>query len=225
MKSGAIFDMDGLLFDTEQVYNKEWYETAKRHELTIHPAMLDSLRGTSGIQMYTKIQTFWPNVKAKELVEEVFANAQASLQEAVPMKPGVIEILTYLAQQNIKLAVASSAPRELVTQNLHTAKIADYFSVVVSGDDVAISKPAPDCFLLAAEKLQLAPQDCYVFEDGIHGVRAGLAAGCAVIMVPDFIAPTPDLYERCMGIYPNLSAAREALEKQGQEMGSGETSR
>ena len=172
MRAGAIFDMDGLLFDTELVYNQEWYYIAELYGLKVDPAMLDELRGTNGTRMSEIVNTYWPRVDAKKLTDELFAHAIVTLSKQVPMKPGVVELLEYLKQHAVRMAVASSAPMELIKSNLRLAGIADYFDAVVSGEQVEHGKPFPDIFLLAAQKLNLQAQDCYVFEDGINGVRA-----------------------------------------------------
>lgn len=212
MKQGAIFDMDGLLFDTELVYNKEWYAIADKYNLQIDPHMLDALRGTNGERMHAIVNAYWPKADAPRLCDELFRNAQNSLSHKVPMKQGVVELLEYLKGNAVKLAVASSAPIQLIKNNLCLAGIASYFDVVVSGEQVTHGKPAPDIFLLTAKKLGLPAEDCYVFEDGIHGVHAGLNAGCSTIMVPDLIPPTADLQNRCTGIYDNLSEVLKALQ-------------
>ena len=212
MKAGAIFDMDGLLFDTELVYNNDWYYIADMHGLQIDPAMLDELRGTSGTRMNDIVNSYWPKVDAKKLTDELFAHARVTLAEAVPMKPGVLELLDYLKEHAVRLAVASSAPQKLIENNLRIAGISDYFHVIVSGEQVAHGKPAPDIFLLAADKLGLPAAECYVLEDGINGVRAGLRAGCSTIMVLDLVAPTAELYTQCTGIYESLSAVLRSLQ-------------
>ena len=212
MRAGAIFDMDGLLFDTELVYNQEWDYIAELYGLKVDPAMLDELRGTNGTRMSEIVNTYWPRVDAKKLTDELFAHAIVTLSKQVPMKPGVVELLEYLKQHAVRMAVASSAPMELIKSNLRLAGIADYFDAVVSGEQVEHGKPFPDIFLLAAQKLNLQAQDCYVFEDGINGVRAGIQAGCSTIMVPDLVPPTKELYEQCTGIYPSLHAVLHALQ-------------
>lgn len=212
MKAGAIFDMDGLLFDTELVYNQEWYYIAELYGLKVDPAMLDELRGTNGSRMMGIVNTYWPRVDAKKLTDELFAHAIVTLSTHVPMKPGVVELLEYLKQHAVRMAVASSAPMELIKSNLRLAGIADYFDAVISGEQVVHGKPSPDIFLLAAQQLGLPTADCYVFEDGIHGVRAGIRAGCSTIMVPDLVPPTEELYEQCTGIYPNLPAVLHAMQ-------------
>ena len=174
--------------------------------------MLDELRGTNGSRMIGIVNTYWPSVDAKKLTDELFAHAIVTLSTHVPMKPGVVELLEYLKQHAVRMAVASSAPMELIKSNLRLAGIADYFDAVISGEQVVHGKPSPDIFLLAAQQLGLPAADCYVFEDGIHGVRAGIRAGCSTIMVPDLVPPTEELYEQCTGIYPNLPAVLHAMQ-------------
>lgn len=214
MKTGAIFDMDGLLFDTEVVYNEEWKVVAKEHHLEFHPEMLDEMRGMSGASMYKVMNKYWPDIDAAQITKELFEHARETLKWKVPVKPGVESILKYFRENNVKCAVASSSPMDLILSNLKVAHIDSYFDVVVSGQQVAHGKPAPDIFLLAASELGLDPHDCYVFEDGPNGLHAGVAAGCSTIMVPDLIKPTEELQEICIGIYPTLEAVMEAI-KQG----------
>lgn len=211
MKAGAIFDMDGLLFDTELVYNREWYKIANQYDLTIHEEMLDELRGTNGSVMNDIINRYCKDVDAEKLTKELFENAKHSLAVNVPMKAGAHELLDYLKAHAVKMAIASSAPSALIMSNLKGAGMDSYFDVVVSGQQVTHGKPAPDIFLLAASKLGLAPKDCYVLEDSIHGVHAGVRAGCFTIMVPDLVAPDAQVCELCNAIYPSLFDVIEAL--------------
>lgn len=213
MKQGAIFDMDGLLFDTEVVYNQEWYKLAKVYKLTINPMMLDKLRGTSGKRMHQIIKSYWPHVDVEKLCKELFENAQQTMQTGVPMKPGVLEVLKYFKANAVKMAVASSAPFSLIMNNLNTADITIYFDAIISGQHVQQGKPAPDIFLLAASKLELLPEDCYVFEDGLHGVKAGICAGCFTIMIPDLVLPNEEVYESSTVICSSLLEVLDALKQ------------
>ena len=99
----------------------------------------------------------------------------------------------------------------MIESNLRRNGFESFFEAVVCGADVLRGKPEPDIFLLAAERIGCAPEDCYVFEDGVNGSRAGIAAGCATVMVPDLMPPTEDLRNGCAGIYPSLTAVKEAI--------------
>lgn len=213
MKGGAIFDMDGLLFDTEVLYNSGWERVAKIHGLTVDQKMMDEIRGTSGATMYGIVNRYWPDADVARMVKEVFEDAWNVLASHVPVKPGVREILAYLKEHGVKLAVASSSPLDLILNNLKVSRIGSYFDAVVSGEQVNRGKPAPDIFFLAADKIGLKAEECYVFEDGPNGVYAGVEAGCSTLMIPDLIKPTKELYHICTGIYPNLKDALQAIQR------------
>ena len=125
--------------------------------------------------------------------------------------PGACEILTYLAERGVKLAVASGSPKSIIETNLLCSGITSCFDVVISGFEVANGKPAPDIFFAAAAKLGFLPEDCYVFEDSINGALAGIAAGCTTVMIPDLMNPTPELVQKCAGIYESLTFALDAI--------------
>jgi len=212
MKKGAIFDMDGLLFDTERLFRDSWVEMAKQfgqiHQLDFPAAVA----GTSGEGMREVIRRFYPEVDPYAFQEGCIARTAEILRNGIPEKPGMREILAFFRDRGVKVAVASSSGQEMILRNLRSAGIEALFDAVVSGNEVARGKPEPDIFLLAAGRLGCAPEDCYVFEDGINGGRAGIAAGCATVMIPDLYAPTQDLRTGCAGIFDSLSAAQKAIE-------------
>ena len=212
MKKGAIFDMDGLLFDTERIYQENWAKVIEIRGLTLDPAFPQALCGTSGDLMRQIIRRFYPSIDADDLIRDCFGRVNRHLETDVPEKPGVHEILDMLHRAGVRIAVASSSDLPMIEHNLEMTGIRSYFDAVVSGQQVEHGKPAPDIFLLAAERIGLPPQDCYVFEDGINGVRAGLAAGCATIMVPDRFPPTDELRRGGAQVYDSLLAARDAIE-------------
>ena len=113
----------------------------------------------------------------------------------------------------VKMAVASSAPVEVIEKNLARANLRVFFEAVVGGDKVANGKPAPDIFLLAAEELNLPPNDCYIFEDSFNGIRSAAAASGVAIMIPDTVQPTEEIKNLCAAVFPNLSEARKAIEE------------
>lgn len=212
MNQGAIFDMDGLLFDTEQVYCENWIETARRFGQVPDPAFLSAICGTSGTGALETVRRHYPGVDCQKFIRTCVALTEERLLLGVPEKPGVREILSFFKARNVKMAVASSSGRSMVLGNLDKAGLTTFFDTVVSGDDVCCGKPAPDIFLLAAQRLGCAPEECYVFEDGVNGARAGIAAGCKTVMIPDLYPPTDDLQAGCAGIYSNLCEAMQAIE-------------
>lgn len=211
MKTGAIFDMDGTLLDTEQMYRSCWMELAAEYGQQPNAAFPRAVAGTNGEQMRAVIAQYYPDVDAGQFMQDCIERVKNRIAHAVPKKEGMDEILEFLHQKGVKIAVASSSSVAQIEKNMTLAGAMPYLDAIVGGDEVVDGKPAPDIFLLAAERLGVSPQDCYVFEDGINGVRAGVAAACDTIMIPDGSFPTDEMYQICVGVYSSLRAAQQAI--------------
>jgi HAD superfamily hydrolase (TIGR01509 family) len=118
-------------------------------------------------------------------------------QDGLPIKEGAYELLDYLQANGIKIGLATSTNAERVNRHLELSDMKKYFDAVVTGDTVPNGKPAPDIFLIAAERMGVAPADCMGVEDSFNGVRAVRAAGMYTVMVPDMIAPTDEILGLC----------------------------
>ncbi|MGN0984361.1 MAG: HAD family hydrolase [Gemmiger sp.] len=203
MIKGVIFDMDGLMFDTERLWDTLWGPCCERLGLPAPTdAFLASGRGMAGDNLKRHLAAYYPQISPDALLAMVWKLADETFAEGVPCKPGLRELLDYLEQTGIPRIVASSSPRNLVETNLQTTGVRRYFHDIVCGGDVQVSKPDPAIFLLAASRLGLAPGECLVLEDSFNGVRAGHAAGAVTVMVPDMAQPTEEirrLYDRCCG--------------------------
>lgn len=214
MKKGAIFDMDGLLFDTERVYRSIWSSPAPDYIEQVNPEVAEAVCGTSGAHLEQILRDYYPGVDAKAYIQYVLDTVEGLLKQEVPKKSGCEEILSWLKQHGFRIAVASSSRRSQIESNLRIAGVYEYFDEIVSGMELEHGKPAPDIFLLAARQLGLDPKDCYVFEDGYNGARAGAAAGCYTIMIPDLSEPTDEMRAICGGIYPSLKEALKAIQQE-----------
>lgn len=211
MKKGAIFDMDGLLFDTERLYRESWIKMAEEFGQTPDPAFPKAISGTSGAFALELIHKHYPAVDPKAFWDSGVARVASLTEKEIPLKPGARELLTFFRSNGVKTAVASSSPVKMITHNLTAGELLPYFDAVVSAQQVAHVKPAPDIFEEAARQLGLAASECYVFEDSINGCHAGFAAGCATVMVPDLTPPTDELRQRCAAICPSLLAVRDRI--------------
>lgn len=186
MIKGAIFDQDGLLFDTESVYAKAWVEVSDRHGYGFTDAMTRRISGYGRGEIGAEIARLIAIDDVEGYIDEVMVRARELLLAAPPkLKPGAREILVACQKRGIKLALASSSPRDCIEWNLGSTGLKHYFDAIVSGADVSRGKPNPDIFLLAASKLGLAPEDCAVFEDAFTGIQAAVKAGCRAVMIPD----------------------------------------
>lgn len=211
MKKGAIFDMDGLLFDSESIYQRAWIATVKFYGKDRVTELLREVSGSSEKNCRRAIHEFYPDVDVDAFFNKVIEIAVQIFKDGVEMMPGVVEILEYFKEHGVKMAVASSSSVEVITANVTRADIRKYFDVLISGDEVENGKPAPDIFLKAAEIINIPPNECYVFEDSYNGIRGAYAAGCAAIMIPDTMPPTEEMKKLCAGIYPSLIDALNAI--------------
>ncbi|MBQ7677815.1 MAG: HAD-IA family hydrolase [Lachnospiraceae bacterium] len=211
MKKGAIFDMDGLMFDTERLWQDGWRKLARENGYEPSEDFSKEIMGTSGEVMYAVIHKHYPEVEPESFAGACRKMVADALKKEVPIKPGLFDILDFFRERNVKMAVASSSQQQMIRGNLKKAGMEDYFSVVLSSTEVAQPKPAPDVFLEAAKRLGLDAADCYVLEDSFGGVRAGAAAGAAVVMIPDQLAPTQTIAGLCAGVYEDLAAAAKAI--------------
>ncbi|MEG1446266.1 MAG: HAD family phosphatase [Ruthenibacterium sp.] len=214
-----LFDMDGLMFDTERLSEAQWIAMGKHNQIDITAEDVAVLRGkthAAGKEAFEK--RFGKDIPFEAWAAESNRGLRAQLAIHVPLRPHLVELLDFLKAQGFKMAVASSTESTFVEQNLQRAGVRDYFSAVIGGDAVTHSKPAPEIFLTAAATLCTAPADCIVLEDSYNGIRAGAAAGCFTVMVPDLDAVTPEMQMLAQAIVPDLAAVIpliKTLQKEG----------
>lgn len=213
MKRGAIFDMDGTLFDTEKLYRKAWFEAAPEFGGEPSVAFTEAVSGTSGTEFTGVIKKFYPNIDAKAYLARVIELVHAWSEENLIVMAGVEKILAHFKSTGIPCAVASSSPTELIERNLRRKNLRGYFAAIVGGNMVTKGKPAPDIFLLAAQRLKVPSSDCYVFEDSRNGILAAKAAECTPVLIVDQYKPTDDIRKICAAVFDNLNEACRAIEE------------
>lgn len=193
MKSieAVIFDMDGLMFDTEQISLFSWEQAASPYGFEITLELFKHTIGTNSVKTKAFYQTHFGDVFPLELVyaDRLRIAEEYIITHGVPVKKGLFELLEYLRSEGYKLAVATSTSRERALKVLSLAGVVGFFDAIVCGDEVEHSKPNPQIFLKAAEKLQVAPLNCVVLEDSEAGIQAAFDAGMIPVMIPDLKQP------------------------------------
>lgn len=216
MTDGVIFDMDGVMIDSERQSTLGWKLAARDNNIDMPEWLIDSFKGRPA--EYSKL-LFDDYFKGKadywqlrqQRIEHVHEIRQ---REGIPVKKGLFELLNYLRNKNIPCAVATSTKKESAEKTLHKIGAWDYLKAVVYGDEVEKGKPEPDIFCHAAKQIGVEPENCIVIEDSITGIMAGYAAGMYVVHVPDTIIIDDDTRKLTNVICDDLEKVIDVIEVQ-----------
>ena len=213
--TAVLFDMDGLVLDTEKLYTRFWQEAANAlgYPMTKEQALgMRSLNrgvGLAKMQSYFGPEVDYDKIRNKRIeLMDAFVE-----QEGVKLKPGIHELLAYLKEHGIKTAIATSSPLERTLLYLGSVGLEQSFDELVSGYMVEKGKPEPDIYLYAAEKLGVKPSECMVLEDSPAGILAAHRAGCLPVMVPDQDKPDKETKAMLYALAENLLAVISLLEQ------------
>ena len=213
-KKAVIFDMDGLMFDTQCIYDKAFDDIAmKLFRFEMSEELHLALMGRSGQDMIDTAARYLPEGAAAEaFIRQTFDLVAELVKTELRARPGLDTILTYLSAKGHPIGLASGSDRKIVNSNLESAGIGHYFAATLCGDEVVLGKPHPEGYIKAAAMIGYRPEDCYVLEDSPNGILAAYRAGCAPIMVPNNVAPDQAARDMCAGIYDSLSDVAAAME-------------
>ncbi len=205
----AIFDMDGLLIDSERAISAAWIEGARALGFDLKMSDFVKVIGTASQQSTAMLIDM---LGSEDAMRATAAKAQAMLPQAgghpvFPLKPGALPLLEALRAAGIPCAVASSSAVDEIRHRLGHVDVLKYFRCVAGGNEVTHGKPDPALYLLAAGRLGVAPEDCIAFEDSENGARAAQAAGVRVVIVPDIRQPPADVAARAHGVIGSLDDA------------------
>lgn len=199
----AIFDMDGTLFDTEEMFCRSWLETSERYGLE---NALRVYEGVAGASADTAKKILRESYKDRVDPDSFFAErTQLTVEiferEGIPVKPGCLELLEFLKSREIPMAVGTSTPMYITEKNLKSAGVYDYFCDIVTSEMVKNGKPSPDIFLEAGKRIGAVPSETIVCEDSTNGLRAAYAAGMKPVFIFDRQMPDAEtlshVYARC----------------------------
>jgi HAD superfamily hydrolase (TIGR01509 family) len=189
----VIFDMDGLMLDTEPLAARAWEVAATEIGITFDRAVTARLVGRNYPDCRALLLAHHGDDYPVDLLMQAWHAAYDAIvaREGIALKPGLLDLLTWLEAERVAKAVATSTRRSRALAKLDLTGLGDRFAVLVGGDEVARGKPAPDTFALAATRLEVDAADCVVLEDSEPGVIGALAAGMMAIIVPDAHAAPP----------------------------------
>lgn len=213
MVKAVIFDMDGVLIDTEKHYNAAWCEAARMAGFDFKREHALMLRSCDALLASKMMKDIFGEGFDYFAIREVRRGLVAKRLEkyGLEKKPGIDEILAFLRGKGIKAAVATATPIELTLQHLEKIGVKDKFDKIVSAKQVANGKPAPDVYLYACAQIGENPSDCIAVEDSPNGIKSAYAAGCKPVMVPDLTEPDEELKPMLYGLARTLADVKEFI--------------
>lgn len=207
MIKAVVFDMDGLMFDTEKIGIRTWNTLSE--ELG-YPKLFNLIYTCFGTNDNFK-RKYFAEVLGEDFPYDYFRKREFEVtgktleDEGVPHKKGLVELLEYLKNNNIKRAVATSTPQHPALKHIKSAGVYDYFDVIITGDMTEKGKPEPDIYLKACDELGVNPADAMGLEDSFNGIRAVFSAGMKAVMIPDMVSPDDEMRSKCFAIKESLS--------------------
>lgn len=213
----VVFDMDGVIFDTEKLVLKAWQTVAQKHHI---PDIEQMVERCLGLNQDMAKQRFcehygedFPYFELKKETRALFFGPYYG--EHLPIKPGVVELLSALKSQEVPVALATSTREELVHKELEDASLKQYFDAIICGDMVAHSKPHPEIFLHACEELGVPPHNAFGVEDSFNGIRAVHAGKLKAVMIPDMLQPTEEILPLLTICCKDMGEFHSYLKEQG----------
>lgn len=214
---GIIFDMDGVIFDSELIALESWVKLGEKYGLTnVEQNAKKCIGRSTKDTMRILDEAYGDKVSITELYGECKAIVKKIIAErGLPVKSGATELLKWLGDNNVKIGLASSTAYETVVRQLTAAGLIGHFQIIVGGDMIEHSKPCPDIYLLACERLGVRPEKTFAVEDSYNGILAAHAAGIMPILVPDLIEPNAEMLEKSYRKFDSLGVMLEELRSTG----------
>lgn len=208
----VIFDMDGVLFDTESIYLKVWKNVFKKYGYKMTKDIYSQAIAT-GRENVKKVflREFGEELPIEKMYVEKDLALKEEMKKNVYIKEGAVEILTHLKSKNYKVALATSSDRERMNKQLEKASIRKYFDEIVCKDEVENTKPNPEIYLKVADKLNVNPKNCLVIEDSLAGVKAAYKANMKVLHVEDLKKADNEIKKYCYKSFNNLLEIKEEI--------------
>ena len=214
---GIVFDMDGVIFDTEQLGIRCWKIVGERYgleniEVTVRKCIGRSSKDTKQIMgdaYGDKVDLEELYAASREVIREMF------VKEGIPLKNGAPEVVRWLHDKGIKVGLASSTNYDTVIREMKEVGLIECFDVVIGGDMVENSKPCPDIYITACEKLGVRPENTLAVEDSLNGIRSAYSAGMLTVLIPDLIEPDEEMLKKAYIKLDDISQLKVKLSEDG----------
>lgn len=209
-----IFDMDGVILDSERIANLAWFKVSDKYGLDLDIEKLRNIKGGTSVRAKKILGNWYGEDIAEKILEEKKRVQLDIIKEegGIKLKKGVVELLEFIKEKKIKCVVATSTRKESAEKQLKETGVYSYFDTLVFGDEVENGKPAPDIFLKACEKIGVFPDEAIVIEDSVLGATAANRAGIRCIVVEDTIVFTEEENKLAYKKYESLLEVIEFLE-------------
>lgn len=211
----VIFDMDGVILDSERVANLAWFEVSKKYNLDLTLEKLHNIKGGTAKRTQGILAKLVGEEKAKKILDEK-REIQLEIiksEGGIKLKKGIVELLKYIKEKDLKCVVATSTRKESAERQLKETGVYNYFDTLVFGDEVVNGKPAPDIFLKACEKMEISTTEAIVIEDSVLGATAANNANIRCFVVEDTIKFTEEENKLAYKKFESLLKVREYLKK------------
>jgi HAD superfamily hydrolase (TIGR01509 family) len=211
--AAVILDMDGLMLDTEPIYKRAWQSAAAECGYDLDDDFYLTLVGQPNpaceAALLSRFDDHFPIDDFRARWSRLW---QVSVETSgIPTKPGLTELLSFLRERQLPVAVATSSDQDYASLSLRAAQLEAWFNNVITGDQVINGKPAPDIYIEAARRIGVEPANCLAIEDSDAGVLAASAAGMITVMVPDLKAPSPQARKAAFCVVASLVDARKEI--------------
>lgn len=210
MSKAVIFDMDGVIFDSEKIVMECWRQLSNQYGFPDFEKVYEKCIGVTRDKSREIFKSHYGNDFQYDFYREESSRLfrEKSDNGLLPIKKGAVSLLKYLKENNYIVGLASSTREEIVHKELKAASLFSYFDSIICGDKVSKSKPDPEIYLTACEKLMLKPSDTYAIEDSYNGIRSAYSAGMITIMVPDLLLPDEELKPLISYLFNDLDEVR-----------------
>ena len=208
---GAVFDMDGLMIDTEKLYLRYWKQASADFGYKMEDKHVFAIRSLARKYSIPKLKGFFgddfPTEEVRARRTELI-NAHIE-QHGIEIKKGLFELLNFLKSNGIRIAVATATQRDRTLLYLEKIDALSYFDAVICGDMVTNGKPEPDIYVTACKQIGFATNQCTAYEDSPNGIKSAYSAGCHAIMIPDMTPPDDDILPMISAVYGSLDESIE----------------